>query len=344
MSFYRQAAFVTNGLLNFTQGAFQKRQAEFNPQALTVDLKGKNFMITGANSGLGKSVALELLKRGGTVHMVCRNKERAEKAREELVQASGNNEAYLHIVDISNIRQVKSFARSYVASGLPLNVLVNNAGAMLLERSETPEKIDASFATNVLGPFILEDELRPALQKAAPARVITVSSGGMLTQDLNADDPQLVNQKYDGMWSYAQNKRAEVCLTEKLAEEEKEGQIWYQSMHPGWADTPGVRDSMPDFYEKLKDKFRTAGEGADTVVWLSISEEAKKYSPGQFFLDRQPQSKHLPLAWSSYSKQDVDKVYKYCFDLAKPLEPKPEDLSTYSYLKQLSESLLKSKI
>ena len=85
-------------------------------------------------------------------------------------------------------------------------------------------------------------------------RVITVSSGGMLTNKLDANDLQFERKPFDGTMVYAQNKRQQIVMAEKWAM--KYPEIQFSTMHPGWADTPAVRNSMPSFYEKMKDKLR----------------------------------------------------------------------------------------
>jgi len=140
------------------------------------------------------------------------------------------------------------------------------------------------------------------------ARVVTVSSGGMLTNKLDPFDLMAENlSPFEGTMAYAQNKRQQVVMTEEWAK--KYADVQFTSMHPGWADTPAVRTSMPGFYEKMKDKLRTVEQGADTVVWLAVSNNTVGTDPkssGEFFQDRQIVWKHLPLAWSKSEQADVD--------------------------------------
>ena len=78
-------------------------------------------------------------------------------------------------------------------------------------------------------------------------------------------------------------------------------EIYFATMHPGWADTPGVQTSMPSFWEKMQDKLRTVQQGADTLTWMCCYKDLEKYESGSFFQDRMPVSKHLPLAWTGNS-------------------------------------------
>lgn len=122
--------------------------------------------------------------------------------------------------------------------------------------------------------------------RSADARVVTVSSGGMLTQKLDPEDLQSSKMDpFDGRSAYSQNKRAQVILTEQLAV--TYSKVHFSSMHPGWADTPAVRSAMPDFYNKMKDKLRSAEQGADTALWLAVSPAVREHPSGLFFQGRQ---------------------------------------------------------
>eukprot|EP00091_Calanus_sinicus_P008879 TRINITY_DN21149_c0_g1_i1.p2 TRINITY_DN21149_c0_g1~~TRINITY_DN21149_c0_g1_i1.p2 ORF type:complete len:109 (-),score=32.47 TRINITY_DN21149_c0_g1_i1:51-377(-) len=98
-------------------------------------------------------------------------------------------------------------------------------------------------------------------------------------------------------------------MTEHLAREHTE--VHFSVMHPGWADTPAVRNSMPDFYEKMKDKLRTVEQGADTVVWLAVAKDPVTKPSGLFWQDRSSVSTHLPLAWSRTSRQEEDRLMSH---------------------------------
>lgn len=90
----------------------------------------------------------------------------------------------------------------------------------------------------------------------------------MLTQKLEIDDLYMEKEKFDGTIQYARNKRQQICITEMFAKlYPSHGK--FVSMHPGWVDTPGVRESMPDFYNRFKGKLKDVDEGADTIVYLS---------------------------------------------------------------------------
>ncbi|XP_028291121.1 dehydrogenase/reductase SDR family member 12 [Gouania willdenowi] len=318
MSFYRNAIWFMKGLQEYTKSGYEAAAKNFARADLDVILTGRSFMITGANSGIGKAVAQEIANRGGTVHLVCRNEGRAHAAKEEIVDRSKNQNVHVHIVDMSSARQVWEFALSFTQNN-DLNVLINNAGCMVNQRELTEEGLEKNFATNTLGTCILTLALTPALKKAEDPRVITVSSGGMLTQKLNVDDLQFEKGTFDGTMAYAQNKRQQVILTERWASHHKE--IHFSSMHPGWADTPAVQSSMPSFHAKMQTRLRTEAMGADTVVWLAVSAAAAKQPSGLFFQDRKAVATHLPLALSRSTPQEDDKLLSTLEELALKFKP-----------------------
>ncbi|XP_056354046.1 dehydrogenase/reductase SDR family member 12 [Oenanthe melanoleuca] len=305
MSWYRNTVWFVKGLREYTRGGYESASKHFNPADVEVDVAGRSFLVTGANSGIGKATAKEIARRGGTVHLVCRNKERAEVAKEEIVTETGNQNIFLHIVDLSNPKEIWKFAEKF-QNEHKLNVLINNAGCMVNNRELTEDGLEKNFATNTLGTYIMTTALVPLLEKAADARVITVSSGGMLVQKLNISDLQSGSGPFDGTMVYAQNKRQQVVLTEQWAKAHRN--IHFSVMHPGWADTPAVRSSMPDFYERMKNSLRTEAQGADTVLWLAVSAEATKLPSGLFFQDRQPVPTHLPLAYTHSPPEDEEKL------------------------------------
>ncbi|XP_069737916.1 dehydrogenase/reductase SDR family member 12 isoform X1 [Phaenicophaeus curvirostris] len=313
MSWYRSAVWFVKGLREYGRNGYESASKHFNPADLEVNLAGRSFLVTGANSGIGKATAKEIARRGGTVHLVCRNKERAEVAKEEIEAETGNQNIFLHVVDISNPKEIWNFAEKF-KNEHKLNVLINNAGCMVNNRELTEDGLERNFATNTLGTYILTTALLPLLEKEADARVITVSSGGMLVQKLNISDLQSANGTFDGTMVYAQNKRQQVVLTEQWAKAHRS--IHFSVMHPGWADTPAVRSSMPDFYQRMKDTLRTEVQGADTVVWLAVSSEATQLPSGLFFQDRQPVSTHLPLASTRSPPEDEEKLMEMLEELS----------------------------
>ncbi|MBJ7521797.1 MAG: SDR family NAD(P)-dependent oxidoreductase, partial [Solirubrobacteraceae bacterium] len=168
--------------------------------------------------------------------------------------------------------------------------------------------IELTFATNVAGPFLLTSLLSDLLAAAAPSRVINISSGGMYTAKLDADDLQAAEGTFDGVRQYAQTKRAEVILTELWAERLHERGVIVHSMHPGWVDTPGVQESLPTFNKIMGPLLRDAAQGADTIVWLGAAEEPL-HSTGTFWHDRRARPTHR-VPWTKESDDDRRRLWE----------------------------------
>jgi dehydrogenase/reductase SDR family member 12 len=284
-------------------------------------LEGKTAIVTGANQGLGYQTSLELASKGATLFMVCRNPERGAAAVEAIIKQTNNNNVHLKICDVSSLSSIQSLADDLKASKTPIHILVNNAGVMVHDKVISGDGMEVNFATNTLGPLALTRALEDLLVLGSMSsannnsnngsRVIFVSSGGMLTENLVIDDLQCDKMsKFDGLIQYARDKRRQVAITEALAAEYRQSgkNISVYAMHPGWTETDGVKTSIPGFYSTFKNKLRNLQQGADTIVWLCL-EDAEKLKPGELYLDRQVQSKHLSLAWGSrYSDHDRTKL------------------------------------
>ncbi|MFW2388449.1 MAG: SDR family NAD(P)-dependent oxidoreductase [Polyangiales bacterium] len=274
--------FLDKSLVGYTSLGFRWR----HHPPIDADLSGRTAVVTGATSGLGKETATELARLGATVQLVGRNREKTRQIAAEIVEQTGNSGVHVQIADLSLMTEVRSLADRLSA---PIHILVNNAGVLLPTRTETAEGIETTFATNLLGHFLLTNLLVPKL--TAPARIINVSSGGMYAQRLAVDDLQSARGTYDGAKVYARTKRGQVVLTELWADALSASGIVVHAMHPGWADTPGVSTSLPRFYDLMKPLLRSPAQGADTIVWLCAADEAAR-STGQFWHDRIPRPTH----------------------------------------------------
>lgn len=314
---------MANGLDLFVAPAFSApgfalRKRAWEPETLPTDLSGQQMIVTGANSGLGYATSEDLAGRGATIHMLCRNKEKGEAAQDRILKKCPEATLHLHIVDVSLCSEILGFVQSYQRDFDRVDGLILNAGVLLGAREETNEGVEKSFATNVLGPYLLCRELEPLLVSGEPSRVIFVSSGGMYTQKLDVDDFQFERKSFDGVAAYAQNKRAEVILTELFAELWRDKAVTVNAMHPGWADTPGVQSSLPIFRALTSFMLRDAKQGADTIIWLACSETVKDKS-GMFFFDRLPRRTRAPFSKTESSVEDRAKLWDYCENLAQSL-------------------------
>ncbi len=293
---------------SFDRTGFRIHSLTFQPDDLDVDLSGRRCIVTGANSGIGYETALALADLGAEVVLGCRSPDRGAEAVQRIREQTGNARVSLEVLDVSNLGAVRA-AAARLASG-PVDVLVHNAGALPDERVETGDGLELTLATHVVGPFLLTRLLRAGLEKSPDGRVIWVSSGGMYTRRLNLEDPNWDRRDYDGVLAYAETKRAQVVLAELWAEELRGSSAVVNAMHPGWADTPSVKNSLPRFHRLTRHILRTPAEGADTVVWLAASARARRWT-GRFFFDRKARRTHL-LPFTRESSQDRRSLWKLC--------------------------------
>merc|ERR1712227_346580 len=136
-------------------------------------LDGKTVVITGANTGIGKTTALDLSKRGAKVVMLCRDMERAEKAAEEVREAT-KGEVIVHKLDLAALASVRECAEQLGNSPEKIDILINNAGIMACPKMKTKDGFEMQFGTNHLGHFLLTNLLMPQLKKAAPERGLSM--------------------------------------------------------------------------------------------------------------------------------------------------------------------------
>ena len=320
MGTIRDAVLDRSIVFSFDRSGFVRHARSFRPDDLDVDLCGRVCLVTGANSGIGRAAATALARRGAEVWLLCRDRARGEEAVTAIRQATANPRVHLAVVDIAHIAAVRAFAERFAPQRV--DVLIHNAGVLPATRKETPEGLELTLATNVVGPFLLTHLLHAKLAAAAGARVIFVSSGGMYAQRLSLDDVQSTHRRFDGVTAYAQTKRMQVILTELLARRWARARIAVHAMHPGWADTPSVRSSIPRFWRLMRKRLRTPEQGADTIVWLAV---APTLPSGRLWFDRTTQPTHL-LPCTTERPLDRARLWHMCTRLA-GLAPSSNDLT-----------------
>lgn len=282
-------------------------------------MAGRTVAITGATSGIGQAAAARFAALGATVLLLVRNREKGTSTRERIVTErvrAGDPipDVRLLACDVADLSSVRACADRLRRDGEPLHVLVHDAGAMPRERATSPDGIELSFATNVVGPFLLTALLEDHLVRSAPARVITVSSGGMFTQRLDVDDPESARRPYRPAAAYARAKRAQVVLNELWAERLHGRGVVCHAMHPGWVDTPGVQTSLPGFHRLTGPLLRTPADGADTIVWLGAA-HAPAGRTGLFWHDRRPRPTHR-VPWTHETPDERRRLWDLCRERA----------------------------
>jgi dehydrogenase/reductase SDR family member 12 len=291
--------------------AVRRREAGSNWGALP-GMDGKVVLVTGATSGIGLSAATSMARLGAAIRFPARDAERAERAREVIVQESGNDDVQFAIGDLSDPDSLRGFGAWFARRHDRLDVLVHNAGMLAREFRTTESGIELTVATHVLGPFLLTQLLIPHLERAGEARVVAVTSGGMYTQRFDIDRLEMPADAYDGVKAYARAKRAQIVLTHEWARRFAPSRIVFHAMHPGWVDTPGLHESLTTFGRVMRPILRTPEQGADTIVWLAAAAEPLR-SSGRLWLDRAARSEHkLPGTRPHDDVGDGARLWEWC--------------------------------
>lgn len=250
-------------------------------------LAGRTVLVTGPTSGLGLSVTREAAALGARVVLVGRSEERLVRLRDELEGLHGEDRFPVVVADMGSLASVRAAVARILETEPRLDVVIDNAGAIYPERFEGPDGIEATFALLVVGPFALIDGLQRLLERTPSSRVIAVTSGGMYTQRLDLDDLESRSGSYSGARAYARAKRAQTALVRERARRSAGAGVSYSVMHPGWADTPGLAETLPTFYRLMRPLLRTPAGAADTIIWLATTPEPAATS-GRLYLDRRP--------------------------------------------------------
>jgi NAD(P)-dependent dehydrogenase (short-subunit alcohol dehydrogenase family) len=252
------------------------------------DLEGKVFLVTGATEGIGKAAALDFAKRGATLVLVGRSKEKSERVVAELKAQSGNERIELLLGDMSKMADVRAVADAFRAKYDRLDVLVNNAGAVFNDYKLSEDGIEMTFALNHVAYFVLTTRLLDLIQKTPGARVISTSSGAHMMGKMDLATVVKRNGKA-GFSAYGDSKLANILFTRELARRLAPSGATANAIHPGYVRTgfglnnTGLFVPMAKMMAKLF--ARTPEKGAETIIWLATSPEAAKYN-GEYFFDQ----------------------------------------------------------
>ncbi len=245
------------------------------------------MLITGGTSGIGKATAIALAAMGASVTITGRNRERGEQAVMEVRRESGNEEVELILADLAVQAEVRRLAEEFRERHDRLDVLVNNAGLVISERTETPDGMETQFAINHLAPFLLTNLLLDLLKSSTLSRIVTVSSEGHRWGKMDLDDLQST-KRYRGFPVYGMTKLANILFTRELAERLRSTGVTANCLHPGGVSTNfGNNNSgvMTLLFRAFKPFMRTPEQGADTVIYLASSPDVEGMT-GKYLADR----------------------------------------------------------
>lgn len=279
-------------------------------------LQGKRVVITGPTSGVGKEIAAQLAALGAEVVLACRDLPRGKRAAAEITRQTGSQKLAVMHVDTSSQASIRLFAHDFRRKYRRLHVLINNASGNrgTLPRVESEDGIELTFATNVLGYFLMIQELLPTLKASAPSRIINVASA--FASDLDLDDLQFDRRRFESSKAYAQSKACDRLLTWALARRLKATGVTANAMTPGLIITGLYRNAEPALVERLRQYSggRTVQQGADTAVWLASASGLERVTD-KFFEDRQE------VECEFRNKVDEEKLWNICTELtAQPTE------------------------
>jgi retinol dehydrogenase 14 len=248
-----------------------------------MDTKLKKLaIVTGGNSGMGKATVAALADQGYTVVMLCRNRMRGETALQELLIRK-NRDIRLMLCDLGSMEDIRRFTDEFKNMKLPLDVLVNNAGVISLDRRETEDGLEEQFGVNHIGHFLLTLRLLDRMKEGG--RIVVVASGAHKAGKIHFDDYNL-KKGFNVLKAYSQSKLANVLFTRELAQRLKSRGITVNCCHPGAVATSIGVDRATGFGQKvtglLKPIFLTPEEGAKTAIYLAASPEGGRVT-GKYY-------------------------------------------------------------
>jgi NAD(P)-dependent dehydrogenase (short-subunit alcohol dehydrogenase family) len=213
-----------------------------------IDLMGKNALVTGANTGLGKETARVLALRGARVTMACRTREKAGVARTDIINGSNGKISPEQLdtleLDMNSLAKVRESAEEFIRRERPLHLLINNAGVMIPMERRTEDGFEAHLGINHLAHFLLTNLLLQPMRIANGARVIMVSSAAMAAASLTADlqDLNWTERKFSGMRSYGDSKLMNLMFAREFNRKYAGKKIVANALHPGVINTELARD------------------------------------------------------------------------------------------------------
>ncbi|KAJ8290230.1 hypothetical protein GJAV_G00010280 [Gymnothorax javanicus] len=272
------AAVLGGGVVIIARRLFSRRAVAKMLHYQPGMMHGKTIIITGANSGIGKATAMELVKLQARVIMACRDRQRAEEAAQEIQSGAGpeQGEVIIKHLDLASLKSVHRFCEEILKEEPRIDVLINNAGIYQCPYAKTEEGFEMQFGVNHLGHFLLTHLLLDLLKRSAPSRIVVVSSklykyGEINFEDLNSE------QSYNKGFAYSRSKLANLLFTCELAKRLDETGVTVNALTPGIVRTNLGRHvninflARPFFTLASWAFFRSPLEGAQTSIFLACS-------------------------------------------------------------------------
>jgi dehydrogenase/reductase SDR family protein 12 len=287
--FKKVLAFYGRFTASFTQVGYRWRSLGWS--RFTPDFHGQRWLVTGASGGLGGYIALAAARAGAEVVAAARNP--AKLAAWQSAAGSAAPRVTTEACDFALQSDTERLLQR-LQDGRPFDVLVNNVGVLLDDLEVTAEGREASFATNLLSHYQLtEGLLRRGLLRAPGGCVVNMTSGGgynvpLSVPMLNVTDPK----RYNGVVAYGFHKRAQMVLNQYWRDTYGARGVQFYVMHPGWADTDGVKRSLPRFRKILRPILRNEASGADTALWLAARRPSQPEQECVWF-DRAVRTAHV---------------------------------------------------
>ena len=275
----------------------------------------KVMLITGANSGIGKAASVELAKSGAHVVMVCRDIQKGEIARREVIAASGNSLVDLMTCDLGSLASVREFVQAFKSRYSRLDVLINNAGIYVENRMETVDGFEYQIGVNHLGPFLLTNLLVDLLKQSAPSRIINVSSGAHIGGTIRFEDIHS-RKKYSPWIAYAQSKLANVLFTYELSHRLAGTGVTANCLHPGFVRTQFAVDRKTNRPNPMMTAMKWLSippeKGAETTVFLASSPDVQG-TTGKYFVRKKAKASSR----ASYDLNAAQRLWELSEELVK---------------------------
>jgi retinol dehydrogenase-12 len=252
-----------------------------------VDMKGKRVMITGFTAGIGEAAAMALAEMGAELILVCRNEAKGESTLARIRERVPDVQLEMLVGDLGRHSDIRRIADQFLAGGRPLDVLFNNAGVVMLKRTLTDDGLEATFAVNHIGYFLLTRLLLEPLRADGGGRVVSTSSnahtfggGAMRFDDLQGE------KKYTTFGAYGQSKLANILFTRELARRERENGVTANCFHPGFVGSDFAKNNgafARIVMTVCKPFARSPEKGAETGVFLCTAPSLSDATGGYYF-------------------------------------------------------------